>query len=363
MIYGGCDAHKHYSVFAFMNEKGLIGRPIRVEHEKTLFQNFLKELPAGTPIAVETLGSWYWMIDAMETAGHNPILTHARKAKLMMGQTNKTDKLDAGGLAQLLRNGTLPGVWIPPQELRDQRELPRMRMTLVRMRTTLKNRVQATLAKYAISIDEVSDLFGKKGRTLLAQRLSELPPQTRFSVETELALLDQVEEQVEKVEEKIRGVVAETPAIQLLMTMPGVGPILGIVIALEIGDIERFGGADRLASYAGTVPRIASSGGKTRYGRTRSDVNQYLKWAFSEAANVVGLNHGRWPNRHVSRLYSRIRERKGHGKAVGAVARHLAEASYWILKKNEPYREPQSASTSSTREETRIPLEKEGFDH
>lgn len=363
MIYAGCDAHKHYSVFALMNEKGPIGRPIRVEHDRVLFQSFLEELPAGTPIAVETLGSWYWMIDAMETAGHNPILTHARKAKLMMGQTNKTDKLDAGGLAQLLRNGTLPSVWIPPQELRDQRELPRMRMTLVRMRTTLKNRVQATLAKYAISIDEVSDLFGKKGRTLLAQRLSELPPQTRFSVETELALLDQVEEQVEKVEEKIRGVVAETPPIQLLMTMPGVGPILGIVIALEIGDIERFGGADRLASYAGTVPRIASSGGKTRYGRTRSDVNQYLKWAFSEAANVVGLNHGRWPNRHVSRLYSRIRERKGHGKAVGAVARHLAEASYWILKKNEPYREPQSASTSSTRVETRIPLEKEGFDH
>jgi len=153
--------------------------------------------------------------------------------------------------------------------------------------------------------------------------------------------------------------VSETPAIKLLMTLPGVGSILGIVIALEIGDVERFGGAERLASYAGTVPRVAASGGKIRYGKTRSDVNQYLKWAFFEAANAISARQRSWPDRHVVRLYLRIRERKGHGKAVGAVARHLAEAAYWVLKKNEPYRDPQSSSTSSTREETRFPHEEE----
>jgi len=200
MIYAGCDAHKRYSVFAFANDKGPVGRPVRVEHDRALFRRFLEDLPAGTSIAVETIGSWYWMIDAMEAAGHNPILTYARKAKLMMGQVNKTDKLDAAGLAQLLRKGTLPGVWIPPGELRDQRELPRMRMALVRMRTTLKNRIQATLAKYAIEIDEASDVFGKRGREVLGQRLAELPPQTRLSVEMELALLDQVEDQIRKSE-------------------------------------------------------------------------------------------------------------------------------------------------------------------
>jgi transposase len=362
MMYAGCDAHKRYSVFALANEKGPVGRPVRVEHDRALYRSFLDELPSGTSIAVETIGSWYWMIDEMEAAGHNPILTHARKAKLMMGQVNKTDKLDAAGLAQLLRNGTLPGVWIPPGELRDQRELPRMRMALVRMRTTLKNRIQATLAKYAIEIDEASDVFGKRGREILAQRLAELPPQTRLSVEMELTLLDQLEDQIRKSEEQIRAVVAETPAIKLLMTLPGVGPVLGIVIALEIGDVERFGGSDRLASYAGTVPRIASSGGKTRYGRTRSDVNQYLKWAFYEAANGVSARQRSWSDRHVVRLYLRIRERKGHGKAVGAVARHLAEAAFWVLKKNEPYRDPQSSSTSSTREETRFPHEDRKLD-
>jgi transposase len=282
------------------------------------------------------------MVDEMEKAGHNPVLAHAGKAKVMMGQINKTDQLDARGLALLLRNGTLPEVWIPPGELRDQRELRRMRMTIVRIRTMLKNRIHATLAKYAIQIHGVSDIFGTMGRQELAKRLGKLPPQTRLSVEAELTLLDQVEAQIEVSEKQIREVVAETPAIKRLMTMPGVGPILAVVIAMEIGEVERFAGPDRLASYAGTVPSVHSSGGKTFHGRVRSDINHYLKWAFVEAANVVTLQQGRWGDRHVVNLYQRIRDRKGHAKAVGAVARHLAEAAYWMLKKDEEYKEPKA---------------------
>lgn len=354
MLYVGCDAHKKYSIFVVMDSAGPVGEPVRVDHDRVLFRRYLAYLPERTSIAIETNGSWYWMVDEIERAGHNPILTHARKAKLMMGQINKTDKLDAKGLALLLRNGTLPEVWIPPGELRDQRELPRLRIALVGIRTGLKNRIQSALAKYAIRIDEPSDLFGKAGREVLAKRLGELPAQTRLSVESELALLDRVEEQIELSEKRIKEVIAETPAMKLLMTLPGVGMILGVIIAMEIGEVERFAGAEKLASYAGTVPRVSSSGGKTQYGKSRPDVNRYLKWAFMEAANVIASHPHWWAGRHVGRLYLRIRERKGHGKAVGAVARHLAEAAYWVLKKNEAYREPQSSRPdSSTREETR----------
>jgi hypothetical protein len=84
---------------------------------------------------VETIGNWYWIVDEIEAAGCLPKLVHARKAKLMMGAINKTDKLDVRGLNQLQRNGTLPTVWIPPGEMRDQRDLPRTRMVLVRQRS------------------------------------------------------------------------------------------------------------------------------------------------------------------------------------------------------------------------------------
>ena len=338
--YFACDAHKRYSLFGGATETGKSGEYVRVEHRRSSMRNYLGKIPPGSPIAIETVGNWYWIVDEMEKAGHKPLLVNAGKAKLMMGQINKTDKIDVDGMTLLMRNGTLPTVWIPPAEIRDQRELPRMRMALVDVRTKLKNRIHATLAKYAIGIEEVSDIFGKRGRELMKQQLDELPPQTCSCVKAQLTLLDQVAEQINQCEERIDQVIDKTPMMQLLMTIPGIGPILTTVIALEVGDINRFPNAEHLASYAGTVPRIHASGGRSFHGRTRPDVNHYLKWAFVEAANVIALNQERMVHHHAGQLYLRIKARKGHAKAIVAVARHLAEATYWVIKKNEPYREP-----------------------
>ena len=90
-----------------------------------------------------------------------------------------------------------------------------------------------------------------------------------------------------------------------------------------------------------------------RYGRTPPDVNRYLKWAFAEAANAVAVNYRRWPERHVSQLYFRLRVRKGHGKAIGAVARHLAEAAFYVLSRQQPYRDPAAVVARTTGVEAR----------
>lgn len=338
--YIGCDAHKKYSVFTAISEAGKISPAKRVEHDRDNFRSFLGTLPPASQIAVESTGNWYWLIDEMEKAGHVPSLVHAGKAKLMMGHINKTDKLDAQGLATLARNGTLPAVWIPPGELRDQRELPRMRMAISQVRTKFKNRIHSTFAKYGITFDEVSDLFGGTGRKLMEKALDELPPETRNSVQEQLWLLDQVGQSIKQAEKRIHQVIKIDHDMQLLLTLPGVGPILAIVIALEVGSVDRFPTGENLSSYAGKVPRVNSSGGKTYYGKVRPDVNRYLKWAFTEAANAIVLQQHRMPDCHVLRLYWRVRKHKGHAKAITAVGRHLAEATYWMLKKNEPYHEP-----------------------
>jgi transposase len=291
-------------------------------------------------VAVEATGNWYWVVDEIEAAGFIPRLVHARKAKLMLGMINKTDKLDARGLNRLQRTGTLPTVWIPPGELRDRRDLPRTRMVLVRQRTQLKNRIHATLGKYALLILEVSDLFGRRGRECLRQRLPELPPQTAYATGRLLDQIEVLDSQVDLFEQRMREVFKPTPEVELLMTLPGVGFILAVVITLEVGDVTRFASHEKFAAYAGTTPRVHASGGKTRYGPLRPDVNHYLKWAFVEAANAICRMRERHPHRHVSRLYERIARRKGHQKAIGAVARHLAEATYWMLTKREPYRQP-----------------------
>jgi len=110
--YIGSDAHKKYSVFVTMSESGKASSPERVEHDRELYRKYLHCLPAASPIAIESVGNWYWMIEEMEKAGHKPILVNPRKAKLLLGNYNKTDKLDAKGLALLNLNGSLPAVWI-----------------------------------------------------------------------------------------------------------------------------------------------------------------------------------------------------------------------------------------------------------
>jgi transposase len=335
----GCDAHKQYSIFSSVNEKGRLGRAVRVGHDREPFRRYLDQLPAGSPIAVESSGHWYWLVDEMERAGHEPHLVNAGEAKRRMGKPNKTDKLDAEGLAILLRNGTLPEVWIPPAALRDQRELLRLRMFLVSLRTDVKNRIHGALGRYNLQIG-VTDLFGTEGRQQLGRRLTELPTETQESVRQQLTTHDFLELQVEQIEKRLLRMMKTVPGADLLKTLPTVGPILSAALALEIGDVSRFPSAEHLASYAGLVPRVNSSGGRTRMGQVGGNVNRMLKWAFVEAANLVLLQQRRLAGSHALRLYERIRSRKNHQKAIVAVARHFAEAAYWVLRKQEAYREP-----------------------
>lgn len=338
--YIAFDSHKRYTWVDWEDHSGKITQR-RLEHAPGAVRAFLSGCQAGTPVAVEATGNWYWIIDEIEQAGLQPRLVHPRRAKLMMGQINKTDKLDAQGLNRLQRNGTLPTVWIPPGPLRDLRELTRTRLVLTGQRTRLKNRLTATLAKWGVPASECSDPYGKRGRAELESHLGQLPEQTRWVSQQLLSQLDFVKLQVQQLEQRLQKLVEVTEPMQWLQSLPGVGVILAATIALEIGDVSRFPSGEHLASYAGTTPRVHASGGKVRYGPLRADVNRYLKWAFAEAANSVAVNFRRCPERHVSRLYARVRQHKGHPKAVGAVARHLAEAAFHVLRKQQGYRDPE----------------------
>jgi transposase len=338
----GCDAHKKFSVFVAVNEKGHAGEAIRVAHDREAYREFLSRLPSHSSIAVEASGHYSWLVDEMEGLGHHPKLCNPLEAKRRMGLSKKTDKLDAKGLAILLRNGTLPEVWIPPSELRDQRELLRLRIFLVHLRTRVKNRIHGTLARHNVQIPG-ADLFGVEARLRLVTRLPELPIHCREAIEQELATLDFLEMQIGSAEERLEKIMEISVEADLLKTLPCVGKILSMVLMLEIGKVERFPTAAHLASYAGLVPRVHSSGGHTRMGQVCGNVNRNLKWAFVETGNLVVINQRRLAGTHVVRLYQRIKRAKNHQKAVVAVARHLAEATWWVLTKQEVYREPRNA--------------------
>lgn len=338
--YIAFDSHKRYTWVEHLQANTGKTRGYRLQHRPGAICEQLTESLPGTPVAIEATANWYWIIEEIEQAGCVPRLVHARKAKLMMGMINKTDKLDAHGLNTLQCNGTLPVVWIPPGKLRELRELTRTRLVLVGQRTRYKNRISATLAKWGVPASSYSDAFGKHAREELEKSLERLPEQAHWATRQMLEQLDQLSGQIRQFEKRLQELVEVTPMMSWLLTLPGIGVILAATVALEIGEIERFANAGRLASYSGTTPRVHSSGGHTRYGRTRPDVNRYLKWAFAEAANSVAVNYRRTPERHVSRLYARLRTAKGHARAVGAVARHLAEATFYVLSQRQAYRDP-----------------------
>jgi transposase len=127
----------------------------------------------------------------------------------------------------------------------------------------------------------------------LGTRLPELPPHSREAVEQELATLDFLETQIESAEQRLEAIMKVSVEADVLQTLPCVGKILSMVLMLEIGRIDRFPTAAHLASYAGLVPRVRSSGGHTRMGQVCSNVNRNLKWAFVETGNLIVINQRR----------------------------------------------------------------------
>ena len=310
-------------------------------------------------MALEAGGSWCWMVAAMEQAGLDPQLAHPAEAQKRMIGMNKTDSRDALGLAILLRNGTLPRVWIPPASQQDLRGLMRSRLAMRRYQSAVKCRVHAALNRYGLKESlweeedaiECRDWFSERSRVRLWKAIEGLPGATREATRLEWKLIEAMEEQIGLLEEAIQARMGQLGWLKLLKTIPGVGEILGPTIWLEIGDVHRFADATRLASYAGLVPRVHSSGGRHWRGPTSRACNHYLKWAFVEAANVIVAQRRRLEKRHphVVGLYQRVlASTKISGKAKVAVARHLAESSWWILTKRQGYREPSSAMVASS---------------
>ena len=348
--YIGCDAHARYSIFVTMDESGRTEAPVRVEHDELEMRRYLGSLPNGAAVAIESTGNWYWLVRAMEEAGLEPRLAHALEVKKRMPGRNKTDSLDAKGLALLLRNGALPEVWIPPAKLLDLRDLMRTRLSVRQQGTLLKCRIQAALRRYGVrDYTDRADLFAFKSRAKLASSIARLPQETRLATLHEWELLDFVEAQIGALEERIRERIATIGWVRLLKSLPGVGTILGATIYLEIGEVQRFPSAAHLASYAGLVPTVHASGGKLWRGPTPHSANHFLKWAFIEAANVIVTRQKLWASTYAVQLYQRLKASKCHGKAATAVARHLAESSWWILSKRQPYREPAPATMSSSK--------------
>jgi len=330
MLYVGMDIHKRFSQVAVLDESGEVLGRRRLNHTPDEeVTNYFNQFPQDTQVIMESTCGWGRLSDRISDLGLEVILAYPLKVRLIAESQIKTDKVDALVLAQLQRTGFLPQAYLAPPEVRKLRDLFRCRCGLVRARTTLKLQVHALLDRLGIFHD-FSDLFGKTGRAFLESLELESP--YRENLDRRLRVIDLLAKEIKQIEKVIKRRVQKDPQAQRLMTIPGVGFILACLFISEIGDINRFASAQKLASYCGLVPSVRQSGGFARYGHLTKTGNTFLRWGFIEAAQVA-IRH----NPELKVWADKIRRKKGSGVAVCAVARKLVNIVYQLLTQKRDY--------------------------
>ena len=224
---------------------------LRLANDVVAVERVLKKLPKGSKIALEAMGSWWWMVELAQKTGHEVFLSHPKQTKAIASARLKSDKVDALMLAKLLKADLLPTVWIPPENQRHIRELLTHRVRLVRQRTAVINELRAVYAKR--NIDPQARLQRLHPVVTAANELGGYGPRI---VDEDLKLLGFINGQVGGLDTELKNIAHEDGQAKRLMTIPGVGPVSAVAMSCWIGEIQRFSNAKKLASYLGLAPRV-----------------------------------------------------------------------------------------------------------
>jgi transposase len=354
-IYQGADGKNHLDKQTFSTmTQGLL-----------LLSDWLFE--AGiTHGVMESTGDYWKSVYNLLEGNFEVWVVNAHHVKNVPGR--KTDVKDAQWLAQLMRHGLLKPSFIPNQEQREWRDLTRMRLTLVRERASLCNRLHKALESANIKLGAVaSDLLGVSSRKILREIVAgvntdpasladlaigklrdkreeltlalegRVTGHNRFMIGQLLDHIDELDTRITTFEERIEALSAPFKrAVVIVDSVPAVSITAANSILSEIGcDMSRFATGNHLSSWLGVCPGNNESGGKRLSGRTRKG-NRYARAALVQVAQVVI----RMPQTQYAALYRRIASRRGKKRALIAVAHALVRTIWHLLKNDIEYEEP-----------------------
>jgi transposase len=293
---------------------------------------------------VEMMSGAIWVRDQLAAAGWQVQIAHARKVRDVAPLACKTDKVDARVLAELARRDLVPELWVPPLEDRELRERLRRRMHLVRMRASAMNRIFGLQTQWGLRIS-LNRLRAPDAMTVLEHQ--GMPAVWRRSIVEALDVIELLDARIAPIDRELGPLARADARVVLLDTIPGIGALLGLTLASEIGDVARFGSPRKLIGYAGLAPKINQSGDRSRTGALSKAGSRTLRWAAVEAAQ-----HAWRPTNPWHQLYTDLARRAGKNPAKAAVARKILIAAWHVLSRQQPFkpaapRRPDPASASS----------------
>lgn len=328
----GLDVHKVRTQFCVTDETGEVVEEGSIPSE--LAWTLIRE-PEKTSVVLEATGNWCAVYDGLVATGAEVKLAHPSRVKAIASARIKTDKIDATILSHLLRANLIPEAWAPPQEVRDLRELIRMRWSFVTARTMAKNRIHILIAKEGYRFSG-TDLFGLAGRNWVCG----LPLREHTG-----ALLGELMDAIQEADRHVTSLTASlkrrlegSEALRTLMAIPGVGFVTAATLIAEIGDPKRFTRKKQIASYFGLVPRVRASAEHARYGHITRSGSSHARRALVEAA-LIAI---RYPG-PVRNHFRSVASRRGKKVAVVAAARILLIVSWTMLVREEVHAFSQTA--------------------
>jgi transposase len=330
MNYVGIDWAYGRAAYCAMSEGGTIAGEGLIPADENGLARLVLEQGTEVKAAVEMMSGAVWVRDRLEEAGWEVQVAHARKVRDVAPLACKTDKVDARVLAELCRRDLVPELWLPSAEDRALRERLRRRAHLVKLRTSARNRIFGLLTQFGLRISPAR--LRKPDAIELLERRG-VPAVWRASIAELLELAAEMDRRIEPIDRELAPFARSDQRALLLATIPGVGPLLSLTFAAEIGEVWRFPGPGKLVGYAGLAPRISQSGERSAIGALSKAGSRTLRWAAVEAANQAWRPSNPWHGH-----YLRISARHGKNPAKSAVARKLLIAAWQMLSRQQPFK-------------------------
>jgi transposase len=306
--------------------------PMRVEHED-LELWLQKHLFKSDQVVIESTTNAWHVYDLLEPWVERVVVANPIKVRQIACARVKTDIRDTLILARLLAAHLVPTVWVPPQYVRQMRQLLSQRRQLVETHTQIVNRMHSVAHRHHLK-HEPGKRFNEK--TTGWQKDKALSSLEQFQLSLEMENQAYIEKQIERLSKEVRRRCHKKPwaeSMTYLMQLPGFGVITAMTVLAAIGEISRFEGPRQLASYSGLTPGLEQSGTKNRGKGITKEGRRELRWALVEAAQMAVKSDPLWKRR-----FQEMQKRMHRNQAIVAVARRLLELVWVVLTRRQPYR-------------------------